>query len=183
MEQLGIFLAAAIKDLKPDVIVGLPTLGLSVASVVARVLGHSELSHVANPRSLVIILTCLLWKGRYVPLGYSRKFWYTDELSTTLSSITSPDHAKRVFLDPNQLALVKGKRIVIVDDAVSSGLTLKASWDFLEGENIGAEVLGAGVVMIQGERWKEVIGEARKVGGVFDSPLLKAVESGWVVRE
>jgi len=41
IEELGTFLAAAIKHLEPDVIVGLPTLGLSPASVVARVLNHS----------------------------------------------------------------------------------------------------------------------------------------------
>jgi hypothetical protein len=39
--------------------------------------------------------------------------------------------------------------------------------------------------MKQGSRWKEVLGEERaeKVMGVFESPLLKAVEGGWVVRD
>jgi hypothetical protein len=42
-----------------------------------------------------------------------------------------------------------------------------------------------GVAMKQGSRWKEVLGEERaeKVVGVFDCPLLKAMEGGWVVRE
>lgn len=72
---------------------------------------------------------------------------------------------------------------MIVDDAVSSGTTLKACWDFLAEKSIGSEVLGAGVVMIQGARWKGVMGEERKVVGVFESPLLKAVDGGWAVRE
>ena len=72
---------------------------------------------------------------------------------------------------------------MIVDDAVSSGVTLKASWDFLEGESVGADVLGAGVVMVQGGRWRDVIGEGRSVFGVFDSLLLKSGDGGWVVRE
>jgi len=80
---------------------------------------------------------------------------------------------------------VKGKKVLVIDDAVSSGKTLKATWDFLEGENVACEVLGVGVVMKQGDRWKEAVGEERsaKVRWVFESPLLKAVEDGWEIRD
>ena len=120
---------------------------------------------------------------RYVPLGYSRKFWYSDNLSAEVSSITSPSGQKRLYLDPNQVSLVKGKKAVIIDDAVSSGTTLKSTWDFLEG--VGCEILVCGVVMKQGERWKGVLGPERtgKVVWVFESPLLRKVEGGWGVRE
>jgi hypothetical protein len=42
-----------------------------------------------------------------------------------------------------------------------------------------------GVVMRQGGKWREAVGEedAGKVVAVFDSPLLKAVEGGWAVRD
>ena len=121
---------------------------------------------------------------RYVPLGYSRKFWYDDRLATEVSSITSPSGLKKLYLDPNQLSLVKGKRAIIIDDAVSSGKTLQASWDFLESEEIGCIVLGAGVLMKQGDRWRKVLGDrSEKVKWVFESPLLKAVEGGWDIRE
>ncbi len=72
---------------------------------------------------------------------------------------------------------------MIIDDAVSSGKTLKASWDFLE--EAGSEILGCGVVMRQGERWKGVLGEERagNVCWVFECPLLRRVEGGWDVRE
>ena len=69
-------LAQALADLlstdRPDIIVGMPTLGLALAAETARKLGHK----------------------RYVPLGTSRKFWYDDGLSVALKSITSPDQAK-----------------------------------------------------------------------------------------
>ncbi|KAF4630988.1 hypothetical protein G7Y89_g7144 [Cudoniella acicularis] len=150
-------------EVKPDVIIGLPTLGLSVAVNVARGFGLS----------------------RTVPLGYSRKFWYDEDLSTELSSITSPLGQKRVYLDPNQLPLIKGKNVVIIDDAVSSGKTLKAIWDLLESEKIGCNIIACGVLMKQGSRWKDLVGERRtqKLIGVFDSPLLQAVEGGWDIRE
>ena len=116
-------------------------------------------------------------------MGYSRKFWYADSLSTEVSSITSPLGEKKLYLDPNQVSLLKGKKVMIVDDAVSSGKTLKASWDFLEA--VGCEVVGCGVVMNQGSRWKGVLGEekAGKVCWVFECPLLKRVDDGWDVRE
>jgi adenine/guanine phosphoribosyltransferase-like PRPP-binding protein len=80
------------------------------------------------------------------------------------------------------LSLVKGKKVVIIDDAVSSGSTLKAAWDMLE--RIGCEIEGCGVAMKQGEKWKNVLGDQRTktLVGVFESPLLRAVEGGWDLR-
>lgn len=73
---------------------------------------------------------------------------------------------------------------MIIDDAVSSGTTLQVTWDLLEGEGIGCEIVGCGVVMKQGEKWKERIGVERtkKLVFVLESPLLEMVEEGWVVR-
>lgn len=122
-------------------------------------------------------------EARYVPLGYSRKFWYKDELSADVSSITSPGLGlKKVYLDPYQLPLVKGKKVVIIDDAVSSGSTLQATWDMLE--RVGCDIQACGVVMKQGDNWRAVLGEDRasKLVYVLESPLLRAVEDGWDLR-
>ncbi|KAH8595535.1 phosphoribosyltransferase-like protein [Bisporella sp. PMI_857] len=159
--ELGAFLTEKVKEFDPEVIIGLPTLGLSIAPLVAQGLGLQ----------------------RYVPLGYSRKFWYDEELSADISSITSPKLGhKKVYIDPHQLVLVKGKKTVIIDDAVSSGTTLKATWELLE--QVGCEIIGCGVVMKQGDRWRKVLGEERaaKTVWVFESPLLRKVEDGWDVR-
>jgi adenine/guanine phosphoribosyltransferase-like PRPP-binding protein len=160
VEVLGGMLAAQLRHLQVDAVVGLPTLGLTLASVVARDLDHT----------------------RYVPMGYSRKFWYDEALSTPVSSITSPTPGKRIYLDPHLLPLVAGKRVLLVDDAVSTGTTLQAAWDLLE--SLGAEVVACGVAMRQGRRWAAKIGPARtaRLFGVFDSPLLQAVPQGWVLR-
>jgi len=86
-----------------------------------------------------------------------------------------------VYLDPHQVSLIKGKKVVIIDDAVSSGSTLKATWDLLESEAVGADIQACGVVMKQGERWRNVLGEnrANKTVWVLESPLLKKVDGGW----
>jgi len=159
-DALAAFLAQALRPLAPDVLVGLPTLGLTLAAAVARALGHT----------------------RYVPLGTSRKFWYDEALSAEVVSITSPDRAKRIYLDPHLRPLVQGRRVVLIDDAISSGSTAPPVWDLLE--RAGAEVLAYGVAMRQGERWREALGPARaaRVVGVFDSPLLQWTAEGWVPR-
>lgn len=140
-----------------DVVVGLPTLGFVFAPGVARALGHV----------------------RWVPLGYSRKFWYDDRQSTPVRSITSPLAGKTLYLDPNQLPLVKGRRLLLVDDAASSGQTLRQVWDLLE--ILGATVVGAVVAMRQGDKWRATLGpeRAQQVHGVFDSPLLRLEHDGW----
>ncbi|MBX3142481.1 MAG: hypothetical protein KF813_01905 [Trueperaceae bacterium] len=161
IDELGVMLARRLERYEPDAIIGMPTLGLAFAPVVARELGHQ----------------------RIVPLGYSRKFWYDEAVSANVQSLTTPEAGKRVYLDPNLLPLVAGKRVVLVDDAVSSGATLDAPWRLIE--SLGAEVVACGVVMRQGRRWVETLGAQRaaKVVGVFDTPLLRAAPDGWVLRE
>lgn len=161
IDELGVMLARQLASYEPEVVVGLPTLGLAFAPVVARELGLERL----------------------VPLGYSRKFWYDEALSAPVQSITTPGGGKRVYLDPNLLPLLRGRRVVLVDDAVSSGATLDAPWRLIE--SLGVEVVACGVVMRQGRRWMDTLGldRAEKVVGVFESPLLRAVPDGWVRRD
>jgi adenine/guanine phosphoribosyltransferase-like PRPP-binding protein len=89
---------------------------------------------------------------------------------------------KKVYLDPHQLSLVEGRKVAIIDDAVSSGSTLNATWDLLE--RIGCDIQACGVVMKQGDKWRASLGEDRasKLVYVLESPLLRAVEDGWDLR-
>jgi adenine/guanine phosphoribosyltransferase-like PRPP-binding protein len=161
VDALGAMLARHLEPYAPELLVGLPTLGLALAPIVARALGQ----------------------GRYVPLGTSRKFWYDEELSVPVQSITSPVPGRRLYLDPNQRSLLEGRRLALVDDAISTGTTLHAAWDLLEA--LGAEVVACGVAMRQGARWVERLGAARaaRVVGVFESPLLDIVPEGWAPRD
>ncbi len=156
-DALADAMTALARPLDADTVVGLPTLGMVFAPRVAQGLGLS----------------------RYVPMGYSRKFWYDDALSAPVNSLTTPDQAKRIRLDPNQLSLVRGRRVVIVDDAISTGGTAAAVWALLE--SLGAEVLALVVAMRQGHAWRAALGpqRAQRVLGVFDSPMLRLGGDGW----
>ncbi len=156
IDGLARCMAELARPLQAESVVGLPTLGQVFAAPVAALLGHA----------------------RCVPLGYSRKFWYDEHLSVELRSLTTPDSAKRAYLDPNQLALVAGRRVLVVDDAASTGSTLAGVLPLLE--SLGAQVAGVVVAMLQSDAWRETLGaRAHLVHGVISCPRLELRKDGW----
>jgi adenine/guanine phosphoribosyltransferase-like PRPP-binding protein len=152
-------MATQARLLDAEIIVGLPTLGLAFASLVAERLGQS----------------------RYVPLGYSRKFWYDDALSEPVTSITSPEVGKQLRLDPNLKALIEGRRVVLVDDAISTGATAVASLRLLQ--KVGVKVIGMVVAMKQTNRWEApaaALSAPLAVRAVFGCPLFERSDEGWI---
>ncbi len=150
-------LAARLLPFAPEVVVGLPTLGLTLAEGVARQLGHD----------------------RYVPFGTSRKFWYREELSVPLSSITTPDQKKRLYVDPRLVPLIEGRRVALIDDVLSSGASIIAGLKLLASVGITPVVVGA--AMLQTRRWCGRIEEmvpGLAVVGCFSTPLLRRTEAG-----
>ncbi|WP_211253669.1 phosphoribosyltransferase [Haematobacter massiliensis] len=157
LDALATDLAAHLADFEPDVVVGLPTLGLTLAAEVARKLGHT----------------------RYVPLGTSRKFWYAEALSVPLSSVTTPDQVKRLYMDPRMLPLLQGRRVALIDDVISSGRSIRAGLSLLEALGIRPVVLGA--AMLQSDRWRDQAsaeGWSSLVRGCFTTPLLERNPQG-----
>ncbi|MBE3638894.1 phosphoribosyltransferase [Mangrovicoccus sp. HB182678] len=154
-DALALHLAAALHPHAPDLLVGLPTLGLGLAAATARRLGHD----------------------RYVPLGTSRKFWYDEALSVPLRSVTSPGGGKRLYLDPRMLPLLAGARIAVIDDALSTGSSMMAALDLLR--LAGAEPVAIGAAMLQTRRWQGVLPPGLPVCGVFASPLLERRDDGY----
>ena len=142
----------------PEVVVGVPTLGLPLANAVARRLGHA----------------------RMVALGTSRKFWYEDALSVPVSSITSPDQVKRMYLDPRMLAVLAGRRVILVDDVISTGRTTCAVLELLEKG--GVRPVAAVFAMAQGRRWLEALAECGRgdlaVESAVETPLLRRGDDG-----
>lgn len=157
-------MAGLTRPLAPEIVVGLPTLGLSLARDLAIGLGHQ----------------------RFAPLGTSRKFWYRDELSEPLSSITSPDQAKRLYLDPRLLPLIEGRRVLLVDDVASTGTSLVAALRLLA--RVGIAPVGVVVAMLQTTRWRARIAAecpdfSGPVRGVLATPLLHRAGGGWLPAE
>jgi adenine/guanine phosphoribosyltransferase-like PRPP-binding protein len=151
-------MATRAESFHADILIGLPTLGLAFASLVAARLGQT----------------------RYVPLGYSRKFWYDHALSEPVSSITSPDVGKFLRLDPNLRSLIEGRRVALVDDAISSGATTVAAIRLLY--RLGAEVAGVIVAMKQTRNWEpalRALPTQPPIRAVFGCPLFQRGKDGW----
>lgn len=127
-------LAELLRPLAPEVVVGVPTLGLPLASNVARRLGHT----------------------RMVPLGTSRKFWYRDDLSEPMRSITSPGAGKTLYIDPRMMPLLQGRRIAVIDDVISTGQSMQAVLRLLE--RAGIIPIAIGCAMLQGAAWRDALG-------------------------
>lgn len=158
VEALAEDLARKLAELSPDVVVGMPTLGLTLAASVARKLGHD----------------------RYVPLGTSRKFWYDEALSAPISSVTT-QQTRRLYIDPRMLPLVEGRRVALVDDVISSGASIKACIGLLMVKAI--EPVAIGAAMLQSQRWRPALSALDRtwpgrVQGCFSTPLLERGADG-----
>jgi adenine/guanine phosphoribosyltransferase-like PRPP-binding protein len=161
LDALASRLAERLAPFEPDVIVGLPTLGLTLADAVARRLGHR----------------------RYIACGTSRKFWYEDRLSVQVASVTTPDE-KRLYLDPRMLPLLERGRVVLIDDVISTGRSIVAGLALLGAA--GIEPVAVGSAMLQSQRWRqhaEIIALGQRLVSVIASPRLRRAEGGWVPEE
>jgi adenine/guanine phosphoribosyltransferase-like PRPP-binding protein len=147
VDALAAALAQELTAFAPEIIVGLPTLGLTLSSAVAQKLGHT----------------------RYVPLGNSAKFWYRPELSVPLSSVTTPDQQKRLYIDPRLLPLLKGRRIALIDDVISSGASMLAGIALLD--LCGVKPVALGTAMLQSELWRDRLA-GWDIASVLHSPIL-----------
>jgi adenine/guanine phosphoribosyltransferase-like PRPP-binding protein len=161
LDALAGHMAAQVRDRDADVLVGLPTLGLALAPLVARRLGHTG----------------------FVPLGTSRKFWYDDALSQPVSSITTAGPGRRLYVDPNLVPRLAGRRVIVVDDTISSGTTAIAALTLVQAA--GAEVVGLAFAMSQGALWKAALAAVgpqwpERVSFVFQSPHLVLADAGWM---
>ncbi|WP_278488074.1 phosphoribosyltransferase [Achromobacter insolitus] len=160
VDALAGFMAERARAFQAEVVVGLPTLGLAFAPLVARGLGFT----------------------RYVPFGYSRKYWYDERLAVPVKSLTTPDTGKLLYVDPNLAQSLAGRLVLVVDDAVSTGQTMLSALELLA--RCGAEVAGIVVAMCQGTRWRERLmradGTPIPVACAFESPRMRRTPGGWV---
>lgn len=149
-----------VRQLAPEAIVGVPTMGLAYARPVAQNIGLDD----------------------YVALGHSCKFWYDEELSEQLVSSTSPLHNKRLYLDPALVSRVRGRRVVVMDDVINTGQTVGAAIRLLG--RAGADIVGVVAPLTEGWSWYEALHEIAPdipalVHTVGHIPMFRRGEQGW----
>ncbi len=162
LDQLAAWTAAVAAPLRAEVVVGLPTLGHTVGAAVARALGHPG----------------------WVAPSTTRKRWHDDGLSVPLASITSPatgaNIARRMWLDPRLLPRLQGRRVLLVDDVISTGSSAQAGLALLRAA--GVAPVGLAVAMIQGGVWRAAWPAEVPVVAAFSTPRFRRVAGGWAAR-
>jgi adenine/guanine phosphoribosyltransferase-like PRPP-binding protein len=159
-DRLSTAMADLARPLKADIVVGMPTLGMVLAASVGRKLGHEY----------------------YVPLSYSRKFWFEDELSIPVNSITTPVQPKIVYIDPRLLERLEGKRVLLVEDVISTGGTVAAELTLMR--KLGVDVVGVITAIRETRVWAGKLasidpGYPALVTSPVRCPLFRRSGTGW----
>jgi adenine phosphoribosyltransferase len=160
-ERAGKELAARLRDAAPDVVVSVATMGIPLAIEVTRALHLDD----------------------YVILHKTPKIHLGETWAEPVRSITTgADQTLR--LDPARVGAVRGRRVAVVDDVVSTGASLRASLNLLR--RVGAEPVVVGAFLTEGQQWRRALGEdAQLVRALGAIPLFRnrpdgSLEEDWV---
>ena len=155
IDRLSGWMAALIRAEAPEIVVGLPTLGHVFGQGIARILGHTQ----------------------WVAPGMTRKYWYEEALSVPVVSVTSPVPGRRMWLDPRLVDRIAGRRVLLVDDVISTGRSAQAGLALLAAA--GVRPVAACVAMAQTQRWREGWPADLPLYAAFATPLFGRVPGGW----
>lgn len=137
-EYCGKKIAEALKKYNPDALITAESKGLQLTHVAARELGHDF----------------------YAVARKSLKLYMKDGISSTVKSITTGGE-QTLYLSAHDVNLIKGKRVAIVDDVVSTGGSLHGLEQLVEKS--GGKICARAFVLAEGDATKmpgiEYLGE------------------------
>ena len=87
-------------------------------------------------------------QNNYILARKAPKLYMNNVLDVSVHSITTAKE-QHLYLDGDDAALMKGKRILIVDDVISTGESLAAMEELLH--TIGGKVVGKACVLAEGD--------------------------------
>ncbi len=155
LDGLSAWLVEVARPFGAEIVVGLPTLGHLFGAAVARGLGHAN----------------------WVAPGTTRKLWYEEALSVPLASVTSPAAGRRLWLDPRLVPRLRARRVLLVDDVISTGASALAALALLRAVEV--RPVGICAAMLQGERWAAMLPADIPVRAVFATPRFHGEVGGW----
>ena len=109
-----------------DVIVTGESKGIPLAHEMARQEGHAD----------------------YIVARKGAKLYMTDVVQTEVDSITT-DHVQTLCLGSDDVKKLQGRRVLIVDDVISTGETLKSIETLVS--QVGGNIVGRMAVLAEGE--------------------------------
>ena len=97
---------------------------------------------------LICEMSRLQGNERYVLARKAAKLYMKNVIKVEVNSITT-DHRQTLCLDGADAEYMKGKRVVIVDDVISTGESLRALEALLD--QVGCEIVGRMAILAEGE--------------------------------
>jgi adenine phosphoribosyltransferase len=158
-ETAGRELAELMRPAGPEIVVSVATMGIPIAIEASRALGLDD----------------------YVILHKTPKIHLGDTWAEPVYSITT-DKPQRLRMDPARVDVVRGRRVAVVDDVVSTGASLSSALRLVR--RMHAEPVVIGTLMTEGGAWKRALGEdaalVRALGAV---PLFHPDGQGGLVED
>ena len=127
------------------------------AALVAKLPADAEILITPEAKSIPLCYAMSAKSGlSYVVLRKTRKPYMTGAISHEVISITT-GKPQTLWLDGRDIAKVRGKKGVFVDDVISTGNTLKGARALLE--EAGCDIIANAAIMTEGDNpeWEDVI--------------------------
>ena len=132
------------------VIFGDPELTVAAASELLKKAPEYDYMITAEAKGIPLIHEMARQAGnqRYFLARKARKLYMPNVFESTVRSITT-DRIQHLYLDADEARLMKGKRILIVDDVISTGESLRALEALVE--KAGGIICGRMAILAEGE--------------------------------
>jgi adenine/guanine phosphoribosyltransferase-like PRPP-binding protein len=134
VEQAAAELAERLKPYRVDLVVAVATMGIPLAIEVTKALGLND----------------------YVILQKTPKLHLRDAITEPVKSITTGAQ-QRLLFDAAKVDFVRGKRVALVDDVISTGASMRAALNLLH--RVGAEPVVIGTLLTEAATWRRELAE------------------------
>ena len=149
-------LAELLRPARPEVVVAPVTLGIPIMLYAAEALD----------------VDCVV-------LYKTPKFHFGDALTVSITSVTTPGHEQRLYLDRRHVPRIAGKRVAVVDDVVNTAATLLGALKLVR--EAGGEVAGIGTLLTEGHDWEARLGaDAGLLVSLGHIPMFEPAGGRWV---
>ena len=153
-EIAGQELAELMRPAAPEIVVSVATMGIPLAIEASRALGLDD----------------------YVILHKTPKIHLGETWSEPVTSITT-DKPQRLRMDPARVDVVRGRRVAVVDDIISTGASTLAALRLVR--RIGGEPVVIGTLMTEASGWRAALGaDADNVRSLGSMPLFRPANDG-----
>jgi len=154
VERAGTELAERLASYDLEVVVSVATMGIPLAIEVTRALGLDD----------------------YLILQKTPKLHLRDAITEPVKSITT-GAPQRLLFDSARVGAVRGRRVGLVDDVISTGASMRAALNLLQ--RVGAEPVAIGTLVTEAATWRRELGDkASLVHALGAIPVFRRDASG-----